>query len=105
MIVILENKYFLGFNLLNTSTKCFTTIGNEGNVLQEEWLKEDQPKAYKCVTAVSQFFKNYIISDLLNYEINIPFIDYFSHNILICLLPLDPILDLVTTQLSSKKLF
>jgi len=40
-----------GFNLLNTSTKCFTTIGNEGNVLQEEWLKEDQPKAYKCVTA------------------------------------------------------
>ena len=48
----------LGFNLLNTSTKCFTTIGNEGNVLQEEWLKEDQPKAYKCVTAVSQFYKN-----------------------------------------------
>ena len=50
--------FFLGFNLLNTSTKCFTTIGNEGNVLQEEWLKEDQPKAYKCVTAVSQFEKN-----------------------------------------------
>ena len=49
--------FFLGFNLLNTSTKCFTTIGNEGNVLQEEWLKEDQPKAYKCVTAVSQFYK------------------------------------------------
>ena len=56
--LILENNYFLGFNLLNTSTKCFTTIGNEGNVLQEEWLKEDQPKAYKCVTAVSQFYKN-----------------------------------------------
>ena len=34
-----------------------------------------------------------------------PFIASFSHNILICLLPLDPILDLVTTQLSSKKLF
>ena len=42
-----------GFNLLNTSTKCFTTIGIEGNVLQEEWIKEEQPKAYLCCTAVS----------------------------------------------------
>jgi hypothetical protein len=57
--------FFLGFSIFNSAVKSFKAEGKNGRVLQEEWEKAEQGKAYLGITCVSPVVKKLPKPDFL----------------------------------------